>query len=839
MTLRRELVRTGALLAACIAAAALVAWRLPLPADDPFRGTLVVLPLILGAWREIHLWGARLGGRALGVRTTAGELGALSVLVLLVLARPHLSIVGMDEILAAGLLLVLGCRVARQVLALRALLGDRLPRRPSLLFLLLPFVVYIAILPWSARHRQPDGDEPFNLLVTHSLAYDFDADLTNNYAHGDWRYFMDRPIEPQPGDPVGPHGERYSRHNELLPMVLAPAYRLAGKMGALATMALLTAALAWMTLRLARHYVPDGPGESLAAWSLVAFAPPLLLYSYQVWVEVPAALLAAVAIDRIFLIDPIDGGRRWGAKEWLGLGLPLLLLPLLKIRLVLISGPLLVLGWWHAGRHSRRLSRPLLILAALLAVLAGGMLLYNQILYSNPLKIHTWQEVDPVSYGPASYLKGMSGLFFDAAFGLFGTAPVWLLLLPALLLLATRRSRLLAHMAVLSLPYLLVVVPRVEWYGGWSPPFRYALIAMPLLGIALVAAVRGDSGPRGRPGAAGGPGGADAGADARLGGGAGLDLQLRGRPHLRARRPERPAGAGRRALLPQLDPPPRRHLDLASDIDPAGLAALVVARETAASGRRGGAGGRRADARGGGPPPRGRRPPAHPGRRAGGPAGAQERRPPPSRPLGDRAGALPGGLGAAGGRAAGGTGRLGRTAAEAPAVRGIHPQPAGPLHARRQTRRPAPRLLDPEARAGLGSGRCGTGRLAGRRAAGARRPRAGASGGAERGDSGPGRAGVAVRVTRPGPALKGRNLNSLGFQPQVKRPHRFQVPKGRQIFAFRTIRLGSATLTGFGFWKAPCLGLKPQAIQIPPLWGGDEPRPDIAAKVVAGEAVAR
>jgi hypothetical protein len=510
--LREDLLRTGALLAISAALAALVAWWLPLPAADPFRGTLAVLPLVLAALREIHRWGARLGGRTLGARGTAGELGGLSLLALLVLGRPHLSIAGMDEILAAGLLLVLASRVARQTLALRPLLGgpgDRLPRRPSILFFLLPFVVYLAILPWSVRHRQPDGDEPFNLLVTHSLAYDFDADLTNNYAQGDWRHFMDRPIEPQPGDPVGPHGERYSRHNELLPMVLAPAYRLAGKTGALATMALLTAALAWMTLRLARHYVPEFPGETLAAWALVAFAPPLLLYSYQVWVEVPAALLAAVAIDRTF---SIEDGRRWGAKEWLGLGLPVLLLPLLKIRLILISGPLLVLGWWHAGWDSDKPRRPLLILAGLLASLAGGMLLYNQLLYSNPLKIHTWQEVDPASYGVASYLKGMSGLFFDAAFGLFGCAPLWLILLPALLLLAARRSRLLAHMAVLSLPYLLVVVPRVEWYGGWSPPFRYALIAMPLLGIALVPLLAGI--------------GNRAGARALLGGLAALTLAL-------------------------------------------------------------------------------------------------------------------------------------------------------------------------------------------------------------------------------------------------------------------------------------------------------------------------
>ena len=30
------------------------------------------------------------------------------------------------------------------------------------------------------------------------------------------------------------------------------------------------------------------------------------------------------------------------------------------------------------------------------------------------------------------------------------------------------------------------MAPRIEWYGGWSPPFRYALIGLPLLALALV-----------------------------------------------------------------------------------------------------------------------------------------------------------------------------------------------------------------------------------------------------------------------------------------------------------------------------------------------------------------
>lgn len=468
-------------------------------ATSPLQGTLVLAPLVAGALGSLASRVARLGGRRIPAGIDQGHGLALVALMLLGFTQPHL---GLPEhsaaLVAGGLFLLLAHRTAVQVLAMRPLLGragEGSMRAPGLPFLLLPFVVYLALLPWAAGQHPPDGDEPFYLLMTHSLAYDLDVDLTNDYAAGSWRHFMDRPLEPQPGDPVGPGGELYSRHNMLLPLVLAPFYRLAGKAGALVVMALLAAILAWMVLRLARHYVPHHPGGALLAWAATAFASPLVLYSYQVWVEVPAALLAMVALDQILVLEE-ERRTSWGWRQWLGIGLPVLLLPLVKIRFMLLAGPLVVLAWWHSGRPKKAL----IALALLLAVVGGGLLVHNQLLYDNPLKIHHWEELELHRYGAGDFLEGIVGLFWDSAFGLFAATPLWLLLLPALVEL-TRRERArrravrrepgpaplkpLLHLAVLTFPYLLIVVPRSEWYGGWSPPFRYALVALPLLAILL------------------------------------------------------------------------------------------------------------------------------------------------------------------------------------------------------------------------------------------------------------------------------------------------------------------------------------------------------------------
>lgn len=450
---------------------------------DRLRGSVAALPYAAWAFAVLSVLAVRRGARRLPP-VWWGSLALVSALwAAFALARPHLGVVGLEPALAAIFVGIAFVQAAGQVLALRPLLGRQLPARPSWLFAAVPLVLYLAAMPYATNERPPDGDEPWYLLITHSLAHDFDVDLTNNYANGDWRGFLARPMQPQPGDPTGPHGELYSRHNALLPLLLAPAYWLAGVDGTMVVMALLTAAFAWMTLRIARHYVADLPGEALIGYALVALGPPLLLYASQIWVEVPAGLLVLLGLDGLLsgrALDRVRDRRRW-LGMWLLVGIVVVLLPMLKIRFMLLAAPLLALAWWRTGRPWR----PALVLGAVLVVLGGGILLYNQIRFDNPLKIHSWQEVELVHYGWKPYARGALGLFFDAGFGLFACAPIWALLIPAGFLLLRRKSPLLLDLGAIVLPYLAVVLPRNEWYGGWSPPFRYALVAMPLLGVAL------------------------------------------------------------------------------------------------------------------------------------------------------------------------------------------------------------------------------------------------------------------------------------------------------------------------------------------------------------------
>ncbi len=337
---------------------------------------------------------------------------------------------------------------------------------------LLAAIVYGLTIP--AMLRTPiDGDEPFYLLMTESMVHDRDLDLANQYAHLDRSQSGRTDLVPQMGDPVGPHGERYSRHEPFLPLLMVPGYALGGIYGALATIALFGVLLVRSTIRwMEDEGIADHAAR--AVFPLFAFGPPVLFYATRIWPEVPAAF---------FFVEALRGMREARMKRWL----PALLgLVLLKLRFVLVAVGVVagsVLRTFRAmGRKGSGSSH----------VIRNGVLLFVVIVplvvmwfvTGSATSVHSWGEVLPAP--GHRYITGFFGLLTDGMSGIPFQAPFYLFGLFAITRWrATPRGFRLGLLA--GALYVLYLLPRPEWYGGWAPPLRYLVFLMPVLAVGAAA----------------------------------------------------------------------------------------------------------------------------------------------------------------------------------------------------------------------------------------------------------------------------------------------------------------------------------------------------------------
>lgn len=316
--------------------------------------------------------------------------------------------------------------------------------------------IYLSLVP-HVLQWPIDGDEPFYLLVTESLVQDGDFDLRNQYAEIE-RSATRRPdLRPQLGDPVGASGEQYSRTEPFLSLLLVPGFVLFGLPGAVGTIALFGALLARSILLLLRE---EGVSDRAAriCFGFLTFGPPILFYSIRIWPEVPAAYFFVEALRAI-------RGRR--VVPFL---LTIATLSLLKLRFVLVAAGLVVAFVLREPRRWR--------VMALAGVAVLTPLLIAFAVTGQWLNVHELWELRP-QQGWA-YIRGLFGLLLDARAGILFQAPFYLLAVVALF--RWRDLPESARMALLcSIPYLVLLLPRSEWHGGWSPPLRYLAFLFPLL----------------------------------------------------------------------------------------------------------------------------------------------------------------------------------------------------------------------------------------------------------------------------------------------------------------------------------------------------------------------
>ncbi len=360
------------------------------------------------------------------------------------------------------------------------------------------------------------GDEPHYMMIAHSLAFDADLDLANNYREA--TLIGAGTLVPE-AHALEREGRLRPVHDIGMPLALAPAVRLAystaERLGNVLPMAgvdpkrlnpslllrhLISLVMAFLTGLLARELwlaMRDigGAGWSAFRWALLfAVTPPILSHSFLFFTEIPAALVVLFVFRRLTL-QPVSTA---GMAAWLGALTGFLWLVHAR-NVGIVAGLTLV-----AVGMTRRRALPTKLLTIFLVAVGVGVSLRTMVTFVLWGDLLTTPHAAFGMPGAGEAVREVftrgTGLLFDREYGLFAYGPLYLLALPGLWLLASVRRQLSRDLLVVLACYLIpVLLPMTNvhgWTGGWSPAARFLVPVSSLLwmGVYLFASQAAASG---------------------------------------------------------------------------------------------------------------------------------------------------------------------------------------------------------------------------------------------------------------------------------------------------------------------------------------------------------
>ncbi|MDQ5864334.1 MAG: hypothetical protein M3390_01210 [Chloroflexota bacterium] len=392
----------------------------------------------------------------------------------------------------------------------------RLPWWEPVSIFLATFAVLALFAPRIMTYLNPvTGDEPFYLMTTISIWKDGDLNECNNYRQVDEASFHPAFYDPWKGYPRGwkgwgstpfpltPHpaklvpssrmcadiydwdsvpipayatgDELYSKHGLGLSLLILPAFVAGGRELVVYFLVALGALLAANVYLLGRESATR-VWPALLTWVALAFTVPQLPYSYLIFPELPAALFVIYAYRRIRLWDN-------NLLQVAAIGTSIAFLPWLHYRFVPVSAALFIYFMYASVKRGtpRRLLSYSLVIGQ--CVLSAGLLMY--------FFYHRYQQVYPNvsdhagSSDVAGTLRGAAGLLIDVQWGLFIAAPIYVLAIVGVILMAVHKThrRDLLWLALVFVPYFGVIANYAQFWGEWCPPARYLASILPLLAM--------------------------------------------------------------------------------------------------------------------------------------------------------------------------------------------------------------------------------------------------------------------------------------------------------------------------------------------------------------------
>jgi hypothetical protein len=348
-------------------------------------------------------------------------------------------------------------------------------------------LVFYTAFGWlNMRTVGPGGDEPHYLIISQSLLADGDLKIENNHQRREYRAFWGGELRPDYMK-RGIDGEIYSIHAPGLPVLLLPAYAVAGYSGTVLVLCLM-AALAAAAIYLLAEAIA-GVEAALIAWAAVCLTVPFVPHAWLVFPEMPGAMIVAWALWWLW-----QSGQP-PPRGWVLRGAALAALPWLHTKFVIF---LAVFGaaflWRLRGRPALSRAEGLKAVMAFAAPIAFSVAAWLYFFHA------FYGTIDPEApYGdyPAMFVlaknipRGLLGLMFDQKFGLLFYSPIYLFAIIGSWLLL--RDAQLRWFGVLLLTIAALHVASTArlymWWGGTSAPARFLVPILPCLAPMIAVSV--------------------------------------------------------------------------------------------------------------------------------------------------------------------------------------------------------------------------------------------------------------------------------------------------------------------------------------------------------------
>jgi hypothetical protein len=349
-----------------------------------------------------------------------------------------------------------------------------------LMFALLAILYTGSIGIRASRGASITGDEPFYLLTTQSLVDDGDLDLTQQYDRKSYREFFDHPGGLWRQSVANDDGTLLSPHNPGLSVYVIPGFVAGGLRGAQVQL-LLTAALTFALAYVLTARITGSPRWSWAATAAVGVSATAFIYSTEVYPEIPAACLLVLAMLLVTnrrtagWVDAILMTVLLSALVWLGVKYAVLALP---VALVFI-------------RRADRPGRATLVgagMASAAAFAAFHVAVFGEV---TPYSVNTvyagegtGEVLDSHITLSTDRLYRLWGIFIDRRFGLARWAPILLLAIPGMFLLARRGLDGALVVTLIAAQLLVATFVAITMMGWWFPGRTMATV-LPLLAVPM------------------------------------------------------------------------------------------------------------------------------------------------------------------------------------------------------------------------------------------------------------------------------------------------------------------------------------------------------------------